>query len=186
VRIIISIDLRPLQIPSRDVLYSTDAQLVLSNGPFSRVQGLRITDSISTMPLVAVSYRELPRVPVGTKLNNLLSPCPSYLGTKSRCNVFLGTILVCSLGWNNDLRYYIIQFQVEIIVRQSIWIRGSYACTIYLTMRYFCAILNSSKFIIFYLELLLKIFIFIQIFIQNWNYFWNYNSVVFIQKNLTN
>ena len=68
----------------------------------SPVQGLRITDSISTVPLVAVSFCGLPRVSIGTKPNAaaisfFLSSCPSFLETNKialQHVMPLGTVLV--------------------------------------------------------------------------------------------
>lgn len=79
---------------ARDVdtvfVYSSDAQLVLSSGPFLLYKVSGSLTPLAPCLLVAVSHREIPRVPVGIKLSNVTAHSsfrlPFPLGNERNCD----------------------------------------------------------------------------------------------------
>lgn len=116
--------------------YRNDAQLVLSNEPFSRVvQGLRITDSISAVPLVA---------PWAIANYHVYRSAQS-LATLQSCSSFRPVSQLLE-----DKRNRVCGYKARLSFASSI------GTTIFDVAQcdpdceiYFCAIFNSSKFYIF-------------------------------------
>lgn len=141
------------ELDARDVdtvfVYSSDAQLVLSSGPFLPYKVSGSLTPLAPCPLVAVSYHESPVYRSAQSLATSLQSHSSFRRvpvtwerTKSHC----GTTLICSLGTMIfDILCNTVLSQDRCLFDEEREYLNRRILRVHNLSRYFCAIFNLSK-----------------------------------------